>query len=134
MKNKGINQDILPWKAPFQLYTAWVGFIGSTIITLIAGFPVFLKGNWSTSSFIASYIGIPLFIVLIICWKLWHRTVWVTWSFHLRGEFANVTVQFERAVNIGLWSGRLLDGEITPHEKPHNKQPVEKIRRLAFLK
>ncbi|KAG0156045.1 hypothetical protein PDIDSM_3221 [Penicillium digitatum] len=91
-----------PWKAPFQPYAAWVGFIGSTIITLVAGFPVFLKGNWSTSNFVASYIGIPIFIVPIICWKLWHRT------------------KFERAANIDLWSGRLLDGEIKPVENPHN--------------
>lgn len=122
MKKQGINRDTLPWKAPFQPYTAWVGFIGSTIITLIAGFPVFLKGNWSTSSFVASYIGIPIFIIPIICWKLWHRTkvslAHLVLSF--TGGFANVTVQFERAVNIDLWSGRLLDGEITTREKPHN--------------
>jgi hypothetical protein len=41
---------------------------------LVAGFPVFLKGNWSTSTFFASYIGIPIFIVPIIVWKLVHRT------------------------------------------------------------
>lgn len=74
MKRQNVSRDTLPWKAPFQPYAAWVGFIGSTIITLVAGFPVFLKGNWDTSSFVASYIGIPIFIVPIICWKLWHRT------------------------------------------------------------
>jgi hypothetical protein len=33
-----------------------------------------LKGNWNTSDFIASYIGIPIFILPIIAWKLWHGT------------------------------------------------------------
>ncbi|KAJ5512642.1 Amino acid/polyamine transporter I [Penicillium fimorum] len=102
MKRQNVSRDTLPWKAPFQPYAAWVGFIGSIIITLVAGFPVFLKGNWNTSSFVASYIGIPIFIIPIICWKLWHRT------------------KFERAANIDLWSGRLLDGEITPVENPPN--------------
>ena len=74
MKKQGISRDTLPWKGPLQPYTAWMGFILSTIITLIAGFPVFLKGNWSTSDFVASYVGIPIFIVPIICWKLWYRT------------------------------------------------------------
>lgn len=74
MKKQNVSRDTLPWQAPFQPYAAWVGFIGSVIITLVAGFPVFLKGNWDTSSFVASYIGIPIFIVPIICWKLWHRT------------------------------------------------------------
>lgn len=60
--------------APLQPYAAWFGFIGSAIITLVAGFPVFLKGNWNTSDFVASYIGIPIFIVPILGWKLIHRT------------------------------------------------------------
>ncbi|EPS34709.1 hypothetical protein PDE_09673 [Penicillium oxalicum 114-2] len=102
MKAQGVSRDTLPWKGPLQPYAAWVGFIGSTIITLVAGFPVFLKGNWSTSDFVASYIGIPIFIVPIIGWKLWHRT------------------QFQRAATIDLWSGRLQDGEIMPQPNPRN--------------
>lgn len=57
-----------------EQYTAWIGFIGSTIITLVQGFPVFLNGNWATSDFVASYVGIPIFIVPIIGWKLLKRT------------------------------------------------------------
>jgi amino acid transporter len=102
MKTQGVSRDTLPWKAPFQPYAAWFGFVGSTIITLVAGFEVFLKGHWSTSDFVASYIGIPIFIVPIICWKLWFRT------------------KFLRAHEIDLWSGRLQDGEITPHKNPRN--------------
>ena len=74
LKAQGVSRDTLPWKAPFQPYAAWFGFIGSTVITLVAGFEVFLKGHWNTSDFIASYIGIPIFIVPIVIWKLWHRT------------------------------------------------------------
>ncbi|CZT19648.1 probable general amino acid permease [Ramularia collo-cygni] len=77
LKAQGVDRDTLPWKGPLQPYTAWIGFIGSTIITLVQGFPVFLKGNWSTSDFIASYVGIPIFIVPIIVWKVWKRTKWV---------------------------------------------------------
>ncbi|KAJ5177105.1 Proline-specific permease [Penicillium canariense] len=102
MKAQGVSRDSLPWKGPFQPYAAWVGFIGATIITLVAGFPVFLKGNWNTSNFIASYIGIPLFIVPIIGWKLWFRT------------------KFQRSATIDLWSGRLQDGEIMPQKNPRN--------------
>lgn len=74
VKAQGVSRDSFPWKAPFQPYAAWIGFIGATIITFISGFSVFLKGNWSTSSFVASYIGIPIFIVPIIVWKLWYKT------------------------------------------------------------
>ncbi|KAJ5908320.1 Proline-specific permease [Penicillium taxi] len=102
MKAQGISRDTLPWNSPFQPYTAWVGFIGSIIITLVAGFSVFLKGNWNTSSFVASYIGIPIFIVPIFGWKLWHRT------------------KFQRAATIDLWSGRLQEGEIPPRKEHPN--------------
>ncbi|KAJ5907027.1 Proline-specific permease [Penicillium subrubescens] len=102
LKAQGVSRDSLPWKGPFQPYAAWVGFIGSTIITLVCGFPVFLKGNWNTSDFIASYIGIPIFILPIIAWKLWHGT------------------KLQRAATIDLWSGRLQDGEIMPHRNPRN--------------
>ena len=100
MKAQGISRETLPWTAPFQPYAAWFGFIGSTIITLVAGFPVFLKGNWNVADFVASYIGIPIFIVPIIIWKLWHRT------------------KLARASAIDLWSGRLQDGEISPRKAP----------------
>ncbi|OKL59914.1 hypothetical protein UA08_04912 [Talaromyces atroroseus] len=94
LKAQGISRDSLPWKSPFQPYTAWVGFVGSTIIVLVSGFSVFLKGNWSGSSFVASYVGIPIFIVPIIFWKVFKRT------------------KFERASTIDLYTGRLEDGEI----------------------
>jgi yeast amino acid transporter len=74
MKAQGVSRDTLPWKSPLQPYTAWVGFIGASIITLITGYAVFLKGRWNASTFVASYIGIPIFIVPIIVWKLIHRT------------------------------------------------------------
>ncbi|KAF7591433.1 hypothetical protein BBP40_001594 [Aspergillus hancockii] len=102
MKAQGVARETLPWKAPLQPYAAWFGFIGSTIITLVAGFPVFLKGNWSSSDFVASYIGIPIFIAPIIGWKLYHRT------------------KFVRASNIDLWSGRLQEGEIVEQTSPPN--------------
>jgi amino acid transporter len=49
-----------------------------------------LKGNWSTGDFIASYIGIPIFIMPIIVWKLWHKTK-VSTYLSLQAEFANTT-------------------------------------------
>ncbi|KAF9634958.1 hypothetical protein BFW01_g5853 [Lasiodiplodia theobromae] len=100
MAVQGVPRETLPWRAPWQPYAAWYGFVGSVIITLVAGFPVFLKGNWNAADFVASYVGIPIFIVPIVCWKLWHKTTFV------------------RAKNIDLWSGRL-----PPAEKVETKEP-----------
>lgn len=74
MRVQGVPRSTLPWMAPFQPYAAWVGFIGSVILTLINGFGVFLKGNWDTSNFIAAYIGIPIFIIPILGWKLFKQS------------------------------------------------------------
>ncbi|KAI0163806.1 amino acid permease/ SLC12A domain-containing protein [Pestalotiopsis sp. NC0098] len=89
LKVQGISRKTFPWRSPFQPYTAWFGFVGSTIITLVAGFPVFLAGNWSTSDFMASYVGIPIFIIPIILWKIFKKS------------------KFVRAKDMDLWSGRL---------------------------
>ncbi|GAA5888946.1 hypothetical protein JCM6882_009691 [Rhodosporidiobolus microsporus] len=89
MKAQGVSRDTLPWKSPFQPFTAWVGFIGAAIIALVSGFSVFLAGNWNGNDFVSSYIGFVLFIVPIIFWKLFKRT------------------KFVRARDMDLYSGRL---------------------------
>jgi amino acid transporter len=74
LKAQGVSRESLPWKSPFQPFTAWYGFIGASTILFITVFHVFLKGNWSVSTFVAAYIGIPIFIVPIIVWKISYRT------------------------------------------------------------
>ncbi|KAE8327776.1 amino acid permease/ SLC12A domain-containing protein [Aspergillus sergii] len=106
MKAQGVSRDSLPWKSPFQPYTAWYGFIGASTITLITGFHVFLNGNWSGSSFVAAYIGIPIFVAPIIGWKIWHRS------------------KFVYASQMDLWSGRLQDGEIAEPTSPDPNRPM----------
>ncbi|WWD21799.1 hypothetical protein CI109_106287 [Kwoniella shandongensis] len=98
---QGVDRKGLPYTGRFQPYAAWVGAIGSLIITIFSGFSVFLKGNWSTADFIANYIGIPIFIVPFVCWKIFKRT------------------SFRRASEIDLWSGRF-----DPSEAPEYKEPT----------
>ena len=52
-KVQGVDRDSFPWKGPFQPFTAWYGFIGSIIITLVSGFAVFLNGNWDVQDFVS---------------------------------------------------------------------------------
>lgn len=76
-KVQGINRNYLPMKGRFQPYAAYVGAIGSAIIVLFSGFGVFLKGNWSTANFIANYIGIAIYIVPFVLWKIIKKTRFV---------------------------------------------------------
>lgn len=73
-KAQGIDRDHLPMKGRLQPVAAYVGAIGSAIITIFSGFGVFVKDNWSTSKFFASYIGIAIYIVPYIVWKVVKRT------------------------------------------------------------
>jgi amino acid transporter len=77
---QGIDRNSLPMKGRLQPYAAWVGAIGSGIITLFSGFAVFLKGNWSASNFIASYIGLVIYIVPYVIWKIVKKTKFVSAS------------------------------------------------------
>lgn len=74
MKKQGISRDRLPWKGPFQPYLAWMGAISFIVLLLTGGYVTFLHRHWSTETFVASYINIPIIIVLYFGAKLWMRS------------------------------------------------------------
>ena len=80
LKYHGIPRSTLPYKAPFQPYLTYFGIVFLNLVLLFAGFTVFLKGQWSTSSFVTTYICIPLFFVLWLGWKFYHKTKFVSLS------------------------------------------------------
>lgn len=97
---QGIDRNHLPMKGRFQPYAAYVGAIGSAIIVLFSGFKVFLKGNWSASDFIASYIGIAIYIVPFVVWKVVKKT------------------KFVRSKEADLFSGRFDPTGLAPEKEP----------------
>ncbi|ORY79289.1 putative amino acid permease [Leucosporidium creatinivorum] len=99
-KVQGVDRNTLPFKSNFQPYTAWFGFISTVVIIIFSGWSVFLDGQWDTSSFFASYIGIPIFVVPIIAWAIIKKT------------------PFHRASAMDLWSGRLSPEDEVPEPKP----------------
>jgi amino acid transporter len=40
--------DDMPYRSKLQPYAAWYALSLSSVVLLINGYPVFLKGNWST--------------------------------------------------------------------------------------
>jgi amino acid transporter len=102
-KAQNIDRNLLPMKGRLQPLAAYVGAIGSGIITLFSGFSVFLSGNWNTGSFIASYIGIAIYIVPYVVWKIVKRT------------------KIAKASEIDLFSGRF-----DPRGAVKEKVPVTK--------
>ncbi|RDB21180.1 Dicarboxylic amino acid permease [Hypsizygus marmoreus] len=68
----GMSRDDLPYKAPFQPWGSWFALIATTIITIFKGFDTFIP--FKVDTFITSYIGIPIFFVLWLGYKLLYRT------------------------------------------------------------
>ena len=58
------NVTNLPFRSIFQPYLAWLCLVSLSILMLLAGFQVFLPGHWNTSTFVTTYIGIPIFLLL----------------------------------------------------------------------
>ena len=64
----------LPWAAPFQPYSTWISLIIFVLLFLTGGFSTFMKSNWSTKSFISSYLNLPLIVAVYVGHKLVMKT------------------------------------------------------------
>jgi amino acid transporter len=127
VKAQGLDRSTFPMKSKFQPFLAWWGFLGASVIALITGFPVFLKGHWNTSDFIASYIGIPIFFVPLFAWKFMKKTR----VSPVKTNYVACAdkVQWVRPSEADLWAGRILEGEIVDAPGPTSRSGrlVEKI-------
>ncbi|GAA5873504.1 hypothetical protein JCM3774_002435 [Rhodotorula dairenensis] len=73
LKAQGISRDELPWKAPLQPYMTYWSFGLTAVVTFFKGFDSFTP-KFTTTTFITNYIGIPIYALLYVCYKLWFRT------------------------------------------------------------
>lgn len=73
-KKQGLDRSTLPYVSPFQPWLAYASLIATFAMTWLAGWSVFLKGNWSWTTFVLSYVIIPFDIAVFLIWKLWKGT------------------------------------------------------------
>ncbi|CAI7598056.1 unnamed protein product [Penicillium manginii] len=74
-KKQGIDRKKeLPWAAPFQPYGAWFSLVIFILLFFTGGYSTFLKGHWSTETFISSYFNLPFIIIIYFGYKLWKKT------------------------------------------------------------
>lgn len=74
LKAQGYSRDVLPYKIKGGVYFSIFSLIFSVIILLTQGFTNFLKGQFKTSSFVTTYMIIPIFIILYFGWKFSKKT------------------------------------------------------------
>ena len=73
-KKQGISRDSLPWRTPLQPYITWASLIMLSLLLVTGGYATFIHGEWDTETFVASYINIPLFLILYLGYKFFYKT------------------------------------------------------------
>ncbi|KAM0332331.1 hypothetical protein ACHAQA_002608 [Verticillium albo-atrum] len=69
MKAQGIDRSELPYRGPLQPYGAWFALILTILITFINGYNAFMP-HFKMANFITCYIGVVIYLVNILGWKL----------------------------------------------------------------
>ncbi|KAL6709628.1 hypothetical protein ACN47E_001056 [Coniothyrium glycines] len=65
------NITDLPYRSPVGKWGAWSVIVVFTALTLVNGFDVFWPENWSVSSFMTAYVGIPMFFAFYGGHRIW---------------------------------------------------------------
>lgn len=74
-RKQGIDRyKELPWAAPFQPFSTWASLLIFILLLLTGGFTTFMKGKWSTETFISSYINLPLVALVYLGYKVFMKT------------------------------------------------------------
>ncbi|BAP72815.1 dicarboxylic amino acid permease [Kluyveromyces marxianus] len=111
---QGVSKDALTYKSPFQPYSAWFALFFCCLIGLIKNFTAFLGDKFDYKSFITGYIGIPVYIISYVGYKLWNKTKLIP------SEEVDL-VSFKEPVDLEEEEGKLLDEERAAYIKAHGK-------------
>ncbi|PRP80739.1 AAT family amino acid transporter [Planoprotostelium fungivorum] len=72
LKVQGIDRSVLPYRAPFQPYSAWFGMISCIIIIVFNGFASLFPFHFV--GFVSAYVGVPLFFAVYWGYKKYYHT------------------------------------------------------------
>ncbi|KAF2765083.1 amino acid permease-like protein [Teratosphaeria nubilosa] len=74
MRKQNLPLSSLPWHNAWTEISSPIALFICIVIILTSGFSVFTKGNWSASTFVSSYLDIPLVLTAYVSWKIVKRT------------------------------------------------------------
>ncbi|KAI1104216.1 putative amino acid permease [Jackrogersella minutella] len=72
---QGLTKDMMPYVAPLGIWGSYGALFMCCLIALTKNFDVFV-GDWNKKypTFITGYLGIPIYLVLIVGHKLWTKS------------------------------------------------------------
>ncbi|EHA51720.1 hypothetical protein MCOR27_002328 [Pyricularia oryzae] len=73
MKAQGIPRSALPYRNPLLPWGAYIALFITVLIIIFNGFSAFIP-KFQVDKFITSYIGVPIYIINVIFWKIKNRT------------------------------------------------------------
>ncbi|KAH8807280.1 amino acid permease [Xylogone sp. PMI_703] len=104
LKAQGYSRSELPYRSPWQPYTAWATMFFVCLVILFSGFDVFVKGKFTASGFLTCYLNVGIFAVLYIFFKIFLRSKVIPVSeIDFRTEFASIAQENE------LWQNELAE-------------------------
>ena len=75
LKAQGIDRNTLVFRSPWQPYTCWFALLFFSMIIIFNGFDSF--SPFSITDFATAYVGIPIYLLLYLGWKIVKRTSFV---------------------------------------------------------
>jgi amino acid transporter len=103
---QGVDRDTLIFKSPYQPYMAYIAMAYFILIIIFNGFKVFTTRPWGPdelTNFFTAYVGVAIFAILYVFWKVFKRTKVVN------------------PAEADIWSGKAaLDAEVWPEQIPRN--------------
>ncbi|KAH9908904.1 amino acid permease-domain-containing protein [Xylariomycetidae sp. FL2044] len=74
MRRQGFKWERLPWGSWWSVYSSYTALGMCVLILLTSGFEVFTIGGWDTSTFVSSYLDVPLVLSAYSMWKYIKKT------------------------------------------------------------
>ena len=75
-RRQGIADSVMPYRAPLGVAGSWAALAFTCLMTLTKSFTAFIP-TFDAKTFITGYIGIPLYVILIVGYKLALHTRWI---------------------------------------------------------
>ncbi|KAK7422814.1 hypothetical protein QQX98_001376 [Neonectria punicea] len=96
LKAQGFSRKDIPYRSPFQPYTAWATLTLVLLVILFSGYDVFVKGHFTAAGFLTCYVNIAVFTALYGFFKIFLKSKVVPLSeIDFESEFAAMRQEAE---------------------------------------